>query len=80
MKMGENLFLKGFRNKGADGGSGNVDRKGKIRRNGNGSDFEGRGIVKGLKGGIGLLCCGHVSIGKGNRGKGWGNSGRNGNL
>jgi hypothetical protein len=52
MKVEEKLFLKGFRNKGADGGSGNVDRKGKVRRNGNGRDFEGRGIVKGLKGGI----------------------------
>jgi hypothetical protein len=49
MKMEENLFLKGFRNKGAGSGSGNVHRKGKVRRNGDRSNFEGRGIVKELE-------------------------------
>jgi hypothetical protein len=52
MEMEESLFLKGFRNKRADCGSGNINRKGKDRRNGNSSKFEGRGIVKGLKRGI----------------------------
>jgi hypothetical protein len=71
--MVENLFAKGKRNEGTEGGGGNVAQEGEGRGKRNGGDVKrGKGLKEGNRGTL-LLLLGHVRIGEGKREKiGWG--------